>query len=165
MAICLDAKVSLTGTVKNLPLSSGASGLRLGRVPVPNIVMPLTRPIMSSIVSLTPAVTCPRASGSTRATQRRSAAVIFDEIVAGLRVGLWPRLRLWMRIDFSASLTAAENGSGLVGGGGKFRFRFEFTLAGFYVGTCFTSSAFLNIVPGIGRSKGRLLKRTAAVKG
>ncbi len=51
------------------------------------------------------------------------------------------------------------------GRGGRLGFGFEFTLAGFCVGTSFTSSAFLNIVPGIGRSKRGLFKRAAAVEG
>jgi hypothetical protein len=45
--------------------------------------------------------------------QRRMAVVTLEEMVEGLRVGLCPRFRLWIKIDLSASLTAATNGSTL----------------------------------------------------
>jgi hypothetical protein len=50
--------------------------------------------------------------------QRRRAVVTLEEMVEGLRVGLCPRFRLWIRMDLSASLTAATKGSALGGGKG-----------------------------------------------
>ncbi len=88
--------------------------------------------------------------------------MIFDERVES---GALAKVKIVDENRFLSILNSGGERFRFGGRGSGFGFGFELTLAGVYAGACFTGSALFNIVPGIGRSKGGLLKRPAAVNG
>jgi hypothetical protein len=64
--------------------------------------------MISSAISLAKPLTIPPVDGSHLAMHNSRAAVTLEEMVVGLRVGAWPRFRLWIRTDLSAALTLSQ---------------------------------------------------------